>query len=130
MRNLYPQKKIKIEGDTKDELIQQINEKIIKPKVYNNPGITINECANILQTNRTYLSQVINETFEKNFTAFINEFRIIEACKLIEEKKHLTLEAISQEVGFNNRVSFTNSFKEFTGVTPSFYFKNKTQERV
>jgi len=71
------------------------------------------------------LSGVINRVFKTNFNDFLNGYRVEYAKTLIEkgEGKLLTLEALSERCGFNNRNSFTTAFKKQTGSTPSAYIK-------
>lgn len=56
----------------------------------------------------------------KTFTQFVNEFRIIHACKLLSETPN-TITDISYECGFNNFSHFNKHFKMYTGKTPSTY---------
>ncbi|MBN2681993.1 MAG: tetratricopeptide repeat protein [Bacteroidales bacterium] len=95
-------------------------------KFYLNKNFSIEEMARVLETNRQYVSQIINEKFGKNFNNFINEYRIKEARRLLanDTKNIYTIEGIAQEVGFNSRTSFISAFKKYTGVTPSFFKRN------
>lgn len=71
-----------------------------------------------------YVSQVINERYGANFNMLINEYRIQEACKRINDTQvygNYTIEAIANSVGFKSRTSFTQAFKKYTGLTPSEY---------
>jgi AraC-like DNA-binding protein len=81
-----------------------------------------------LNTNKSYLSQVINEYFRKNFSTFVNEYRVKEASRLLLEKEseNYTIEAIANSVGFKSKSAFNSAFKKFTGITPS-YFVNSTK---
>lgn len=119
-------KRIKLDDSEKEKLIHLINKKLIDEKVFCTQGIDINQCASLLNTNRSYLSSVINDVFKKSFPDFINELRINEACEKLkdEDSKIHTLEAISESVGFSSRNTFTRNFKKATGVTPSFYVNN------
>ena len=72
--------------------------------------------------NRTYLSAAINRS-EVSFKRFINQYRIKAAIQLIHEQPESQLEDIYLQVGFNNRRTFYNAFKETTGISPS-QFKN------
>lgn len=45
--------------------------------------------ADLLGTNRTYLSQVINEQTQQNFTQYINNYRINEAIRLLSDPKQI-----------------------------------------
>jgi|TARA_B110000967_G_C18489356_1_gene366026 AraC-like DNA-binding protein len=37
---------------------------------------------------------------------------------------NLTIEFIAFSVGFESKSSFNNAFKNYTGITPSFYIKS------
>ena len=62
----------------------------------------------------------------KTFTRFVNEFRIVHACKLLSEGNQ-TISNICLESGFNNFSHFNRLFKETTGNSPSEYRKQITQ---
>lgn len=56
----------------------------------------------------------------KTFTKFVNDYRLVHACKLLAEKP-ISISEIAFESGFNNFSHFNNSFKEFTGKNASEY---------
>ncbi|MEM1321910.1 MAG: AraC family transcriptional regulator [Bacteroidota bacterium] len=58
----------------------------------------------------------------KKFTRFVNEIRIIHACKLLTEQQ-LSIADVSFESGFNNFSHFNRLFKNVTGKSPSAYRK-------
>ncbi len=118
--------RIKLGDKEKEKLVHLINQKVINEKAFCEKGMDINQCATLLDTNRSYLSNVVNDVFQKSFTDFINELRIKEACERLKDEKSKvhTLEAISESVGFSSRNTFTRNFKKTTGVTPSFYINN------
>ena len=103
-----------------------ISKKIRKEKLYLNSDFSLNELAKILDTNRRYVSQVINERFEQNFSSFINQFRIKEAMRLMSNPDYdkYTIDSISKKVGFNSISAFNGAFKKHTGVTPSTFVKS------
>ncbi len=87
---------------------------------------TAERLAQMVGSKYKYVSHVINETYGCNFSTFINEYRIKEACRRIGDREHygnLTIEAIAHEVGFKSRTTFIASFKKVTGLTPSEYIK-------
>jgi AraC-like DNA-binding protein len=89
------------------------------------PGYTIRMLSEETGVSPHLLSAFINRRYEMNFNDFINEYRIrfcIEKIKN-DEWKYKTLEALSRESGFNNRNSFTLSFKKVVGLTPSDFLK-------
>lgn len=58
----------------------------------------------------------------KTFTEFVNEFRIVHACKLLSEERH-SISEVCFESGFNNFSHFNRLFKEKTGKSPNAYRK-------
>ena len=58
----------------------------------------------------------------KTFTQFVNEFRVIHACKLLVEENQSITE-ICFACGFNNFSHFSRSFRQITGKSPSTYRK-------
>jgi len=108
------------------ELKEKIDFLINVKKIFINKDLTLNLLANELKINRNILSKYINITHNQNFNSYINSFRIKEAQRLINSKEYqnLTLEAISNLVGFNNKVTFNAAFKQITGITPSIFKKN------
>ncbi len=110
----------------KDELVEKVENIMIQEKVFTNPGITIDDLAAKLNTNRSYLSQIINRHFNSNFKSYINTHRISEARRLLvnPEFKNFTIEAIATEVGFGSKSVFNETFKRETGLTPSVFQRN------
>ncbi|QZE12834.1 AraC family transcriptional regulator [Halosquirtibacter laminarini] len=120
----------------KRRVVSEIPDNVIKPilerlkiqinhkKIYTDPELSLNTLAHILDTNSRYLSLVIHETFQSNYTTFINELRVEEAQKLLCKNPELTIEAIGEMSGFNSKSTFNMAFKKITGMTPSSYQKN------
>lgn len=84
----------------------------------------LNRLAQMVDEQPKNVSQVINQLTGNNFNTFINEYRIKEACKRINNKDeygHMTLEAIANSVGFKSVNSFRTAFKKVTGLFPSKY---------
>jgi len=113
----------------KQELLQNIISLMEEEKYFLNPHFTIDEFSKEINTNRGYISQIINEFFKTNFNNFINEYRVKETRKLLIDSNfdNYSLEGIASLAGFNNRVTFNTAFKKFTGVTPSFFKKNSRE---
>ena len=119
-----------LDNEQKQQLSEDIIEQMEKNKVFLNPQLTINTFAKTLNSNRNYISQIINDVFQTNFNNFVNEYRIKEARKLLlnPDYQHFTIEGIAHEVGFHSKATFNNAFKKFTGVTPSFFKKNSQKK--
>lgn len=117
--------KINISEELVYSIKQKLNE-LINKKFYTNPELTLNETARELDTNTSYLSQIINDGFDSNFPTFINQLRVEEAQKLLKDSAFdkLTIEGIGKHSGFKSKSAFNTAFKKLTGVTPSFYKNN------
>lgn len=115
-----------LSDDKKINLLAKITLALEEKKMFLQHDLTSQKLADYLETNKNYVSQIINETFNKNFSSFINEYRIKEARILLSqpENKHLTIEAIAYQVGFKSKSSFNRAFKEFIGVNPSYFINN------
>ncbi len=99
---------------------------LIATKNYLQKDYSINNLSEDLHTNRNYLSQVINEKFNRNFNSLVNEQRVKEALRIMteEEGQRYTIEHVAGSVGYKSRTTFINAFKKYVGVTPSFYLRS------
>ena len=108
------------------ELIIKELEKFENNKLFLKKELSLNSLAKSMNTNSTYLSEVINTYKNKNFSTYLNELRIkyiVKELKMNPKLQKLTIAGIAEEAGFNNSESFTNSFKKITGTLPSYYIK-------
>ena len=96
-------------------------------KPYLNPDLTLPQLAADLRLSTHHLSQLLNEQAGKNFSDFLNEYRIEEVKqKLIDPAlTHLKIEELAFASGFNSKSVFNTAFKKFTGTTPSAFRKLK-----
>lgn len=106
-----------------DQLKDQILEKILIEKKYKERDYSAKKLADDLGTNSRYISAVVNVKFHMNYTSFVNKYRVEEAMTLLADKRYkdLTIEEISDMVGFSNRQSFYASFFRILGITPRDY---------
>ena len=102
-----------------------MNEK--KPYLKNE--LRLNDLAELLPISPHHLSQFLNEYNKTSFFDFINEYRVQEAKRIIQETPEFTLLQVGYEAGFNNKTSFVNAFKRFAGQTPSIYRKSILQNQ-
>jgi len=113
-----------------DEMQQELLDKILllmeDTSIICDPKFTIDKLAELVQSNRTYVSQVINTSLNKNFRSFLNDYRIREAQRLFSDldATKYTIESVAFQVGFKSPSAFRTTFKEVTGVSPNFYFNS------
>ena len=103
-------------------------EKIMTEKaVYKNPDLKLGDLSKEIQISAHQLSQLLNDELGKNFTTYVNEFRIEEACRMLAADYKFTLESVGYEVGFNSKSTFFAAFKKFKGVTPAVFQQEQMQ---
>lgn len=120
-------------SDTKAlDIFASLNSLFENEKTYLDPSLKLKDLANILRTNTRYLSQVVNMHTGGNILHFINGFRIREVKRKIMDAKyaHLTTFGIAQYCGFKNKSTFYKVFREFEGVTPKDYIRQKLESRM
>lgn len=98
------------------KLEKQMNEQ----HLYRNPDLTLTLLAEEIGVNRTYLSNYINRNVGGSFYDYIATFRISEAKSLLAET-NLSLSEITNKCGFSSQASFSRTFKNNVGVTPTEY---------
>ena len=103
------------------QLERYMNEE--KPFLVN--SLTIDSLAEKTSIPARYLSQVINERYNKNFFDFINSYRVEEAKDYLRmpNKKKMTVLQILYEVGFNSKAAFNRAFVKYTGMSPTEFRK-------
>lgn len=110
------------------ELFRTLERIMREEKIYKDNSISKDKVAELLGTNRTYLSRIINEQAQLSFTHYVNRFRIEEAIRLLSDPANDTpLKAISADLGFNSISTFYNLFQSAVAMTPSQY-RNKVME--
>lgn len=101
------------------ELFQQIDEIVRKEELYLQHDLKLNTIAELLNTSIHHISQAINETAQKSFPDYINQYRINLAKEKLMADQPDTIFAIAIDVGFNSKANFYYAFKKITGTTPT-----------
>jgi len=112
------------------EIIEHLIHLFENKHIYLQNDISLLGVANMLDTNRTYLSKAIKDILGTNFNAFINKYRIDQARKMLSDpQQKLSIEGIAEKVGFNSKSTFNSAFKAFTGLTPSLFREEVLQSK-
>ncbi|RYD78554.1 MAG: AraC family transcriptional regulator, partial [Sphingobacteriales bacterium] len=122
----YMDKKLNVEDA--QAIIHKLNKAMEEKLLYKNANLKVSDLAKEIRVPGHQLSQVLNDNIEKNFTLFVNEYRISEACKILSAHNNLTIDAIADEVGFNSRSTFFAAFKKIKGMTPSSFQQSNTPD--
>lgn len=95
-------------------------------KAFLNPKLTLQDVARDVGTNRTYLSEFLNNELEVSFYEYVNRWRVKEACIIIEKmtQDKSSVQNVAGLAGFNSVSTFNRSFLKEKGMTPTQYFRN------
>lgn len=90
-------------------------------KLYLDPGLKLKQLSLRSGMTEKSISSILNQHFQKGFNDFVNEYRVQEALRKIQNDKlkQLTLEGIAFEVGFSSRSTFYRAFKKVTQKLPT-----------
>jgi len=97
---------------SKEELfLETITQKISAEQLYLKPDLTLIELSRHLNTNRTYLSTVINHQTGMNFNAFINDFRLKHIALYAKKNPKVCAEKLAEVGGFGSVSSMRRAMK-------------------
>ena len=121
-----PKYQSQLDQESKDRLFERIKDVMNDIAIICKPDFSLQQLAIQVGSNYKYVSQVVNESYGKSFKQVLNEQRVREACRILNDPNqsaHLTIEAIAANLGFNSRSNFTVTFKRITGISPSDFMK-------
>ncbi|GAB3907620.1 hypothetical protein GCM10028803_41680 [Larkinella knui] len=114
-----------------DELIQETTSGLRKAMeidaLYLDPELTVEKVGRHLQLPAKTISAVLNQHRGKSFNTFVNEYRVEEVKRRLNDaaSSNLTLTGIAFECGFNSQATFQRTFKQMTGVSPKEYMNQQ-----
>lgn len=90
---------------------------------YQDPELCLSSLAEKLGLTTHELSKVLNTVLKKSFSDFINDYRVAEVIRNMQDPAydHLTLMGIAYDSGFNSKSAFHRIFREKTGKSPAEY---------
>lgn len=100
-------------------------EKFEDSKAYLAKGITLSTLAAEFQSNKTYVSKVINHYKGKKTYDYVSDLKIEHVIFLLKTEKkfrNYTNKALAEEAGFSTTQHFTTAFKKYTnGLSPTYF---------
>ncbi len=121
----FVKKETPVFNDKFEELYEQIERYFETQQPYQNPDFNIQQLAIDLNSNVTYISKALNQKNGANFKSFLNNYRINEVKRNLNNKEHekFTLKHIYNKAGFIHQTTFNRVFREVEGTTPSEYIE-------
>ena len=99
-------------------LVARFQRLMMEEELFLLPGLTLNDVCKKLQSNKTYVSKMVNNTFNMGFPELVNTLRVDYAQRYILRHPDAVQSDIAEKCGFISASSFNNTFKNVTGMTP------------
>ncbi len=88
--------------------------------------ISLTDVSEAVGVSSVYLSRLFSKELGTNFVAFVKEFRVSAAKRLLTDK-NTRVKEVAEKAGFANDKYFMRVFKEETGMTPKEYSEKMNQ---
>ena len=107
-------------------LMERLCRYMEEQKPYLNSELKVQDIADALGTNRTYVSNCIRNQRGCSFSQFVNIYRIEYAQQLLRQHPDKKIAEVSMASGFSTESSFFRAFKAATGMAPKEWMTTKT----
>lgn len=104
-----------------DTLTAQFQQLMMGEQLFLQPGLTLADVAERLHTNKTYVSKMVNQTYNLGFPEVMNILRVDYAEDYLRKHPDATQEEVAKACGFVSASSFNTTFKRITGYTPKVW---------
>lgn len=124
-KNKIPKNKMPFSESRLEIIATQLTYHMQINKPFLNPNYSLKEMADELDMMPHHLSAYINQIEGKNFSDYLNQWRIQHCIEIIKSglSANLNLYGLALQCGFNNRNTFSSAFKKVTGETPAAYMR-------
>ena len=109
-------------GVLNDALVRKLEHLLSEEQIWKNTQLTLADLAAEIGTNRTYLSNYLNNTLNTTFYEYINSFRLEAALKIMNDPTSTaTMVEIAEACGFNSISTFRRVFVRAKGCSLAEY---------
>jgi len=104
-----------------DKIMESFKQLMITEQGFLNPSMTIDEIASRLNTNRTYVSKLVNIYYGMPFRDYLNGLRMDYAKQLMIDEPDAVIDYVAAKSGFQSSTQFIRKFREIEGTTPTVW---------
>lgn len=110
-------------------IVKRVHEIMGHEKCYREKSFNLESLAAKLHVPKYQVSQALNSYSRESFSEILNRYRVEEAREKLHSPayRHLTIEAIGEEVGFSNKVSFYKHFRKLYGMAPGAFQRSRRE---
>ncbi len=110
-----------VAGSWDDSLLTRFQNLMVNEQLFLQPSLSLQDVADRLHTNKTYISKLVNNTYNLGFPELLNTLRIDYAEQYLLNHRDAKQTEVAKACGFLSASSFNNIFKKITGVTPKVW---------
>ena len=118
-----------VAGTWDDSLLAKFQALMLNEQLFLQPSLTLADVADRLHTNKTYVSKMVNNTYNLGFPELLNTLRVDYAEQYLLSHRDAKQEEVARACGFLSASSFNNIFKKITGVTPKVWLVGMENKR-
>lgn len=105
------------------QILEQIN------VCYTDPEFSLGILAEAVSYSPKYLSRVFKNKMGIGFTKYLNNLRVQQACRLMEEG-NASITKVAAQCGFADPMYFSKVFKHYTGFSPQVFLKRIGKDKT
>lgn len=83
-------------------------------------SIKVNDVARYIGINRSYLSDIFKKKMGVSPREYLRQYRLNQGCRMLLETQ-LSIQEIAKQIGYDNPLTFSKTFKAAYGVSPRNY---------
>ena len=110
-----------VAGSWDDSLLARFQNLMVNEQLFLQASLSLGDIAERLHTNKTYISKLVNNTYNLSFPELLNTLRIDYAEQYLLNHPDANQMEVAKACGFSSASSFNNIFKKITGVTPKVW---------
>ena len=118
--------KSSLSEEDKERILAKIKREMDTNKYFTSNLASLAGLSKQINESPHHVSQVINEKLGKSFFEMLAFYRVEHAKKIIrgDREGKITIEELTEMVGYNSKSSFNTAFRKYTSKTPSEFRKS------
>jgi len=105
------------------EVVERLNALMTDQRLYRDENLNLARLARKAGLPTRQVSRAVNRVTGNNVSRYVNDFRIRETCRLLDDDEVSLTEAMFR-VGFSTKSNFNREFHRVTGTTPDAWRKS------
>lgn len=110
-------------------VLAELTAYFVQDRPYLEEELKLTKVAQHLKIRSDQLSAVLNRELKTSFSAFVNEYRFREACRLMREEPEKNLLEIAFDCGFGSYPSFHRTFRQLAEQSPANFRRAFNEEK-